>query len=204
MLRSRWVSGGLVVVMASLVAACSVYGGHPAVGRVEREVVFVKGPGAFVVMDRADTNDGAEAVWQLNAPVQPEPQGAGWQVSGAQTTLAVTPLFPASPSGEVLSWPTLDEDMDAGFRLDVTDPAAGGQARFLFLLAPGSTATNVTPTSGAGTLGATLTFTDGTTAEVAFGADTAGGTLKITAGGSTVFDGPLTEGIDTLPLLEAP
>ena len=181
-----------------------VYGGHPAVGRVEREVVFLEGPGAFVVMDRADTGDGAEAVWQLNAPVQPEPQGAGWQVNGAQTTLAVTPLFPASPSGEVLSWPALDEDMDAGFRLDVTDPAAGGQARFLFLLAPGATATNVTPTSAAGTLGATLTFTDGTTAEVSFGADTAGGTLKITAGGSTVFDGPLTEGIDTLPLLEAP
>ena len=177
-----------------------VYGGSPSIGRVEREVVFLKGPGAFVVMDRVDTEGAAEAVWQLNAPVAPAVSGDGWEVPGARTTLAVTPLFPASPPGQVLDWAALDEDMNGGFRLDVTDPGAGGQARFLFLLAPGQAAESVVPTSGAGTVGATLTFADGTVAEVAFGQDTAGGSLKLTPPGGTAFDGALPSGVQTLPL----
>lgn len=180
-----------------------IYGGKPAVDRVDREVLFLKGPGAFLVMDRADTNGGAEAVWQLNSPIAPAPAGAGWQIDGAQGTLAITPLFPAGPDGQVLDWPALDTDMNGGFRLDVTDPAAAGQARFLMLLAEAGTVTEAAPASGAGTIGASVTFADGTVAEVAFGADDAGGTLKLTSGGSVVFDGPLPEGVDALSLFDA-
>lgn len=179
-----------------------VYGDNPAIGRVEREVLFLKGPGAFLVMDRADTNDGAEAVWQLNSPVSPSPLGGGWAVDGMQNTLEVTPLFPANPEGEVLSWPALDADMDGGYRLDVTHPGAGGQARFLMLLAPGGAVSDASPQSGAGSIGATVTFADGTTAEVMFGDDTPGGTLKLTSGGSTLFDGPLPAAVDALPLFD--
>ncbi|WP_211365574.1 hypothetical protein [Polyangium fumosum] len=178
-----------------------VYAGKGAVGRVDREVLFLKGPGAFLVMDRVDTNGGAQAVWQLNAPISPTSLGPGWAVSGAQGSLEVRPLFPALPSGEVLAWPALESEMSGGYRLDVRDPAAGGQARFLMLLAPGGAVASATPTSSAGTIGANVAFDDGTSVEVAFGEDQAGGTLKLTTGGSAVFDGPLPEAVGTLPLL---
>ncbi|HVK64526.1 MAG TPA: hypothetical protein VM694_08630 [Polyangium sp.] len=179
-----------------------VYAGKGAVGRVDREVLFLKGPGAFLVMDRVDTNDGAQAVWQLNAPISPTSLGQGWEVNGAQSSLEVRPLFPALPSGEVLAWPALESEMSGGYRLDVRDPAAGGQARFLMLLAPGGAVASATPTSSAGTIGAKVAFDDGTSVEVGFGEDQAGGTMKLTAGGSTVFDGALPKAIDTLPLLK--
>ncbi len=179
-----------------------IYAGSAAVSRVEREVLFLKGPGAFLVLDRADTNGDAEAVWQLNSPIAPASSGDGWEIAGTQSTLAVTPLFPASPSGQVLDWPSLDADMDGGYRLDVTDPAAAGHARFLFLLAETGTVEGAAPLPGAGTLGAAVTFTDGTIAEVVFGDDSAGGTLKLTSGGVVVFDGPLPSAVGTLPLFD--
>ena len=112
------------------------------------------------------------------------------------------PLYPAAPGAEVLAWPALEAEMSGGYRLDVSDPAAGGKARFLMLLAPGGTIESSTPMSGAGTIGVSVAFSDGTSVEVVFGEDQAGGTLKLTAGGSTVFDGPLPETIGTLPLLD--
>ncbi|MDC3958088.1 hypothetical protein [Polyangium jinanense] len=179
-----------------------VYGGKAAVGRVDREVLFLKGPGAFVVMDRVDTNEGAQAVWQFNAPIAPKPLGEGWEVSGAQGSLEVRPLFPALPSAEVLAWPSLEAEMNGGYRLDVRDPAAGGQARFLTLLAPAGSLSNAYLSTAPGMIGAIVTF-DGTSVEVLFGEDQAGGTLRLKPSEGTVFDGPLPETIGTLPLLDA-
>jgi hypothetical protein len=181
-----------------------IYGDNASIAKVEREVLFFKAQGAFVVMDRADTSGGAEAVWQMSSPISPTQVGAGWAVNGATGALEVTPLFPETPDGVVLDWPSLDGDMNGGFRLDVTDPAAGGQARFSMLLSTKGNVVDVTPTSSAGSISATITFDDSASAEVAFGADTAGGTLKLTSGGVVLFDGPLPEGIDMLPLFDAP
>lgn len=181
-----------------------IYGGNPAAARVDREVLFLKGPGAYIVMDRADTQNGAEAVWQLNAPIAPSPSGDDFVVNGSLGALRITPLFPSSPISDVLDWPSLDGDMDGGFRLDVTDPAAAGHARFLMVLSDGNTLSAATPMSGAGTFSASLTFSDGTTALVSFGDNTMGGTLTLTKGGNTLFDGALSAGIDDLPLLAAP
>ncbi|APR81524.1 Fibronectin type III domain protein [Minicystis rosea] len=180
-----------------------VYAGKAAVSRVEREVLFFKGPGAFLVMDRVDTSDGAEAVWQLNAPSEPTPLSTtGWAVSGAAGTLRITPLYPASPTAAVLDWPSLDSDLNGGYRLDVSDPAAGGKTRYLMLLAPGGNVSSSTPVPGATTVGATLSFSDGTTAEVSFGKDTAGGTLTLSSSASLLFEGALPGTIDTLPLFD--
>jgi hypothetical protein len=177
-----------------------VYGGKEAVKRVEREVVFLKGPGAFVVMDRADTM-GADAVWQLNAPVAPVMSSEGWMVDGSAGTLEIRPLFPSTVVGEVLDWPTLDADMNTGHRLDVPNPGQADRARFLMLLAKGGTVTSATPTTASGTIGASMMFGDGTAVVVAFGDELAGGTLKVTKGGATAFDGALPSTVDTLPLL---
>ncbi|MFV8754538.1 hypothetical protein ACNOYE_28650 [Nannocystaceae bacterium ST9] len=181
-----------------------IYAGQAAVDRVEREVLFLKGPGAFVVMDRADTNGAAEAVWTINSPIAPEPVGAGWVVNGSASSLAITSLFPANPEGEVLTWSALDPDMLDGYRLDVTDPGAGGQARFLMLLAADGTVLDATPVSGNDTIGASLAFDEGTEVEVAFGVDAGGGSLVLTSEGGVVFDGALAEGIDALPLFDVP
>jgi len=181
-----------------------VYEGKGAVTRVEREALFFKGPGAYVVMDRVDTTGGAEAVWQFNSPLAPQIVSEGWEWKGAQGSLQAIPIFPPNPLSEALSWQGIDpaEMTGGGFRLDVRDAAAGGQARFLMLLAPGGAVSSQMPITSAGKVGVNVTFNGGVSAEVVFGEDTAGGTLKLTSGGGSAFDGPLPETIATLPLFD--
>ncbi|MBK8252934.1 MAG: hypothetical protein IPK82_09720 [Polyangiaceae bacterium] len=179
-----------------------IYNNHPAISAVGREVLFLKGPGAHIVMDRVDTSPSAEAVWQLNSPIAASNATSGWNIVGGQNTLAVRTLYPSNPGSQVLNWMSLDSDMEGGFRLDVTHPNANGKARFLMVLAPGNNITSTAPSAAGGTIGGTVNFADGTVAEVAFSADSPGGTLKLTTGGSVVFDGQLPSTVSDLPLFD--
>lgn len=179
-----------------------IYGGDSAVTRVEREVVFLPAQGTFVVMDRVDTKGGAEAVWALNAPVAPSAAPGGYDIDVPSGGLSVRPLAPASPAGTVVDW-TVDPDMNAGFRLDLRDPAAGGKARFLVVLADPASLGSASAVSDATTLGAKLAWKDGSSAEIVFGRDAMGASAHIVAG-SVLHDGPLPTGVAALPLLDVP
>ena len=181
-----------------------IYGAAAGVVRVEREVVFLKAQGAFVVMDRVDTSGAAGAVWTLNAPVAPSTVAGGFLVDGASESLAVRTLVPASPSATLVDW-TTDPDMNSGYRLDLRDPAANGSARFVVVLADPSTLSTSQALSDATTVGASLAFADGSSAEVRFTRDALGATAHVVAPGNVVvLDGSLGTGVDVLPLLDVP
>ncbi|MCC6524477.1 MAG: hypothetical protein IT373_17610 [Polyangiaceae bacterium] len=179
------------------------YGGAASVARVEREIVFLKAEGAFVVVDRVDTAGGASAVWQLNAPMAPVAIAGGHRLDGAVDGLDVLRAVPAGATSAVVDW-TVDPDMNGGFRLDVRDPGAAGAARFVFVLAPRGAVASLTPIATAADVGASVVFASGATVDATFARDALGGTLVYASGGATLFDGALVAGLDELPLFVAP
>lgn len=181
-----------------------MYAGAEGVSKVEREVVFLKAAGAYVVMDRADVGGGVTAHYQLNAPVEPVETAGGWLVQNGGAKLAIAAVAPASPAADVIDW-TFDPDMLGGYRLDLSDPAAPPQTRFLTVLGDPDSLESVAPAGGGGALGVTVTFADGSTATATFDGAGIGASLHLeNPGGSVLFDGPLQGGVDALPLFDDP
>jgi hypothetical protein len=156
------------------------------VARLERELVWLA-PDVLVVFDRVD-GGGADAIWQLNSPLSPTVAGTRASFAGAAATLEVERVLPAAATATVRDWPTLDDDMDGGYRLDV----AGGAGTFLHVLWVDGAATAVTPSDGDGRLGVAIQYGGGT-AVVRFSPDGFDATLDL--GDGTIALGP---GIDSL------
>ena len=109
-------------------------------------------------------------------------------------SLRVDRVLPAGAYG-VVDWEQEDDDMNGGFRLDSSDPTAGG--RFLHVLSRDDEVTSVVASNDGNKLGCAITLDDGTVITVRFNDGEIGGTLQIGAGSVMV----LSPGVDPLPLL---
>nr|HEX4318111.1 hypothetical protein [Kofleriaceae bacterium] len=164
----------------------SVYNGQ----KVQREVVYVE-PDAFVVYDRV-TSTGGTQVWQMAMPQQPTTTGATTTMTASGHTLNIQRLEPATATASTYDY-TADSDFMGGFRLDET--VTGGDNRFLHVIWIDGAVGTVTAQAE----GATLTLSDGSTAQVTFNKDTVGATLVQTPSGGSPATVTLGAGVDTLP-----
>lgn len=170
-----------------------IYDGHAAVGRVERELVFLH-PDVLVVFDRVDTNGGAERVWQLNTPIQPALADDVATLAGDAATLVIRRISPDDADSSVFDW-TVDDDMSGGFRIDTAHASPDGASRFLHVLSTDGAVTAATPSHAGSQLGVELTLNGGD-ARVRFESDGPGGELVLD--GATI---PLAPGVSPLPEL---
>ncbi len=173
----------------------AAYAGHEAVDSVQREVVFIH-PDVIVVMDRVTTAAGTSQTWQLSSPIQPTIADTRATFAGASHTLRVDRVIPAASSFDVRSWPSLDGDITAGYRMDVVQ--TGGARQYLHVLSLDGAASSVTADDAGGRVGVSIAMADGRTAVVRFGTGGVDGTLSVT-GGSPTIDATLGPGVDALP-----
>ena len=162
------------------------YNGKAAVGRVQRELVYLE-PDTVVVYDRVTTTAGTQQTWQFVTPVQPSISGAAATISGAHV-LHVNRLAPAGATASVHNM-NADSDFHGGYRLD--ESIAGGDQRYLHVLSIDGAVTATTP-SGDSTV--TVQLATGHSATIAFSHDAIGATLT--------YDGqaqPLGAGVDSMP-----
>ncbi|MCA9680223.1 MAG: hypothetical protein H6708_05135 [Kofleriaceae bacterium] len=169
----------------------AAYNGNASVDGVVRELVFIE-PDTVVVFDRVSTATGTQQVWQLNTPGQPSVSGARATISTGGHTLEVERLLPAGATMAVSDW-SGDGDVHGGYRLD--DTVAGGDQRFLHVLAVDGSVTSSTASDAGSQHGVRLQLADGRTATVRFEDAAVGGTLEIT-GGSSPVSVTLGAGID--------
>jgi hypothetical protein len=177
------------------------YEGRAAVGKMQREMVWLK-PDVFVVFDRVDTSAGAARIWQLQSPVAPTLAGRTATVSASGSTLTVHAILPAAATLRTIDWKATDSDMSGGgFRFEEAD-ATGTTSLFLNVLALDGAVASAAPDDIAGQHGVKLTLQSGDVATLRF-ADTApGATVDWTrAGGAVVTSGPRTLAVEVLPLL---
>ncbi len=171
--------------------AAPVYDGQ-GVDRVGREVVWIK-PGVFVVRDVVATSDAsARRVYQLNTPISPSVSGRRVTMDGQSSSLDLFVVAPSSGPISTVSWASTDDDVQAGYRIEVAQQGDATES-FLTVLGVGGA---VTSASGSST-SATVTLSDGRTATVSF-SDGAGPHVEVTGAGGFVRDLPLT--VQTLPL----
>lgn len=171
-----------------------IYDDHPAVDRVEREMVFIK-PDVLVVFDRVDTSGASQRIWQLNTPIQPTLNGTTATITGSAATLVVRRIEPADAASSVFDW-TADDDMDGGFRIDSEHADPGGSSRFLHVLSTDGAVMNAAASHAGSQLGVELTLAGNVMARVRFESDAPGGELVLD--GQTL---PLAPGITALPEL---
>lgn len=171
-----------------------IYDDHPAVDRVEREMVFIR-PDVLVVFDRVDTSGASERVWQLNTPIQPTLNDPTATITGAEATLVVRRIAPDDASSSVFDW-TADDDMYGGFRIDTEHADPGGSSRFLHVLSTDGAVMNAVASHAGSQLGVAITLAGDVMARVRFEADAPGGELLLN--GQTI---PLAPGVTQLPEL---
>jgi hypothetical protein len=164
----------------------AAYKGNPAVGKVQREVVFLQ-PNVVIVYDRVNTGTGTSQVWQLATPTRPTLSGAIVTIPGSHT-LAVHRLAPAAAASSVYDM-TRTSGYLSGFRLD--ESVAGGDQRYLHVLSLDGAVSSAT---ASGDSSVTVAMTSGQTATVSFDRDAIGASMMY--GGSTVTLGP---GVDAMP-----
>ncbi|NOT53739.1 MAG: hypothetical protein HOP18_03960 [Deltaproteobacteria bacterium] len=178
-----------------------VYGGQAQVGKVEREFVFIK-PSTFIVFDRVQSVGATtRKVWTLNVPVQPVVNGQTFSVTRGvapnANSLDVLRLAPTGLTTVVRAWPSLDSDLLAGYRVDVTDSAIG-TSYFLHTLDVNKSVLSAVRADASGQTGATLSLRDGRKVTVRFNNATAGGTLEIrNAANAVVVSGALPTTVKT-------
>ncbi|MEK8034451.1 hypothetical protein AACH06_26785 [Ideonella sp. DXS29W] len=178
-----------------------MFAGQASVVKWEREFVFLK-PSTLVVFDRVRTSGtGVRRVWTLNLPQKPVVDGDRLTMNAAGHQLDVRRLAPAGLVSQVLSWPQVDGDMNAGRRIDVVD-AAGDRTDFLHVLGADAAFTAAVRSDAQGKTGAKITLAHGDVATVRFNTDTNGGTLLIhDADGGVRLKTALPKTVQVLPRL---
>jgi hypothetical protein len=164
----------------------AAYGGNASVGKVQREMVYLK-PDVVVVYDRVASAAGTTQTWQLTSPSQPALGGTSATITGTHT-LRVERLAPAAAHAAVTNLATVT-GYRGGYRID--EAMAGGDVRYLHVLSLDGAAASATATNDSTV---TVQLANGETATVAFDRDDVGATLTY-AGNTTT----LTKGVDVLP-----
>jgi hypothetical protein len=162
----------------------AAYGGSAAVGKVQREMIYLE-PNVVVVYDRVATGSNTSQVWQLATPTRPAISGTTATIAAAHT-LTVQRLAPAGSS--VVTDMSRVTGHTSGFRLDTS--LAGGDRRYLHVLSLDGAVLSATAT---GDTGVSIALAGGQTANISFERDDIGATL--TYGGSTTT---LGAGIDDI------
>ena len=161
------------------------YKAHPAVQKVQRELIYVL-PDVVIVYDRVASAAGTTQTWQLQAPTAPSISGARATISNAGHTLAVHRIV----GGTLRSHDQrADADLTGGYRLD--ESVAGGDNRYLHVLGVDGA---VASASANGSDGVTITLANGQTISATFARNGIGATLVL--GGQTIA---LGAGVDKLP-----
>ena len=162
-----------------------IYNGKAAVGKVEREFLFIK-PSTFVVLDRAQSvGTGTRRVWTLNLPAAPTVGGDTMSLVRGANRLDVTRLSPAGLTTAVTPWSTQGLGISSGVRVDVPD-ANGDTSVFLHVLGTDGSVTQAVRSDASGQTGAQITLAGGRTATVRFSTTGTGGTLEIRESNGTV------------------
>jgi hypothetical protein len=144
------------------------YKGNAAVGKVQREVVFLK-PNVIVVYDRVATGAGTTQTWEMATPALPTVSGNNATISGAHT-MTVQRLAPANATTSVVDMSTVT-GYRGGYRLEST--ATGGDVRFLHVLSiDGAAVSTSSPNDSTVTV-----VMNGKTATIAFNRNAPGATL---------------------------
>ncbi|HEY5923286.1 MAG TPA: alginate lyase family protein [Kofleriaceae bacterium] len=164
----------------------AAYKGNAAIGKVQREMVYLQ-PNVVVVYDRVATAPGTTQTWQLASPIAAAVSGATATISGAHS-LKVERLAPVSATSAVTSLATVT-GYRGGYRLDTT--VAGGDVRYLHVLSIDGAAITATAANDSTV---TVQLANGKAATIAFDRDNVGATL--TYAGNTVA---LAAGVDVLP-----
>lgn len=178
-----------------------MYAGKASVVKVEREFLFLK-PSTLVVFDRVKTSGtGVRRVWTLNLPQNPTVNGDKLTMTNAGHQLDVVRLAPAGLTSKVLYWPNVDDDMNAGRRVDVID-SGGDRSEFLHVLGADNAFSAAVRSDADGKTGAKITLANGDQATVRFSIDGTGGSLQIRdAGGAVKLKTALPKTVQTLPRL---
>jgi hypothetical protein len=178
-----------------------VYAGKGGIQKVEREVVFLK-PGVFVVFDRVATMSlAAKRVFQLNVPIAPQVGNGKVTIQGTKEKLEMFNVIPSGVTPQVISWPSVDSDMEGGYRVDI---AQSGSAETLFLtvLSTHGDVNSVVAKNGSGSHGVSLTLANGKTVEIQFTDSAVGGSLSIAGTGGNELTASLQAGIQTFPVMK--
>ncbi len=177
-----------------------IYNGKAAVGKVEREFLFVK-PSTFVVLDRAQSiGTGTRRVWTMNLPAAPVVNGDRFTLTRGANRLDVLRIAPAGLTTQVRSWPTLNAGIRAGVRIDVAD-GAGDTSVFLHVLGTDGSVTNAVRADASGQTGTTMSLADGRTVHVRFSNLGTGGTIEIrSASGAVLLSRTLPTTVQAPPL----
>jgi hypothetical protein len=185
----------------ALARVTPVYAGNAAVRKVERELLFIK-PGTLVVLDRVQTTgSGVARIWTLNLPVTPSVAGDGLSATNGGNRLDVVRLAPTGLASTVVSWPSVDSDMNGGSRVDVSD-ASGDTSVFLHVLGTDGAFSAAVPSDAPGQTGARITLASGSVATARFSTDGTGGTLEIRSPADQVtFTGSLPTDVQPPPRL---
>ncbi|MBA3453848.1 MAG: hypothetical protein H0T42_12205, partial [Deltaproteobacteria bacterium] len=140
-----------------------------------REMVYLEAD-VVIVFDRVATAAGTTQTWQIAAPTQPAISGNTATITNAGHSLRITRLAPSA--GTMSTYDFRGEaDFTGGWRLDETQ--AGGDQRYLHVMAIDGAATSTTTAGDATNPGATVTLRDGRTVTVTFHRDSIGGSLTI-------------------------
>jgi len=164
------------------------YKGNAAIQQVQREMVYLE-PDVVIVFDRVVSSTGTTQTWQLATPTQPALSGNTATITNAGHQLRVTRLAPSA--GAMSTYDFRGEaDFTGGWRLDETQ--AGGDQRYLHVMAIDGAVTTTAAAGDAANPGTTITLADGRTVTVTFHRDSIGGSLTID--GTTTA---LTAGLST-------
>ena len=178
-----------------------MYSGKASVTKVEREFLFIK-PGTLVILDRVQTSGtGVKRIWTLNLPAAPSVSGDRLTAMGGTNQLDVVRLAPTGLSSQVISWPSVNSDMSAGYRVDVAD-SAGSSSVFLNVLGTDRAFSSAVRSDATGQTGAQITLANGNVATVRFSTDGTGGTLELRSqSGQILSTGALPATVQVLPRL---
>jgi len=165
------------------------YRNNAAIQKVQRELVYVQ-PNVAIVFDRVQSTSSTTQTWQLAVPTAPAISGNTATVTNAGHTLKLTRIAPSAATMSAYNF-TADADFNGGFRLD--EKVAGGDQRYLHVLAVDGAVASTAPAGSATQPGVTVNLATGQQITVLFNRDTVGGALTL-AGVTT----PLAAGVDTL------
>ncbi|MFN0185335.1 MAG: hypothetical protein ACKVQR_16100 [Aquabacterium sp.] len=162
-----------------------MYAGSATVTKVQREVLLLK-PATLVVLDRVDTSgSGVRRVWTLNLPTTPTVSGDRLTAWNGSSQLDVRRLAPTGLTSQVLSWPAIDPDVEAGSRVDVAHTTGNGSV-FLNVIGADQAYGNAVRSDQTGQTGAVITLANGDVATLRFNNASTGGTIDVRTSGNVV------------------
>jgi hypothetical protein len=167
-----------------------MYAGQPELVKQEREFLLIK-PATLVVFDRVQTSGtGVQRVWSLNLPSAPTINGDSFSMSNGGHTMTVARLAPNGLTSRSIAWPTVNADINTGWRVDAAD-ATGNSSAFLHVMGADRAFSAATRSDATGKTGAQITLANGNIATVRFSTTGTGGDIEIRAGSQVLFTGVL-------------